>query len=97
MCCSSCFHVGFIVAIVFLKIPRENVYFGTSVSYVLMFFSYCYHDFEFEWFVDVFSCVWEGFSLPGDAWVVVFPQEYECFGENPAEWHVMSERHVISG
>ena len=81
----SCwFHVGFIVAIVFLKNPRGNVYFWTSVSYVLMFFHIVIMIFEFEWFVDVFFMCLGRFFAAGRCPGSGFPQEYECFGQNPA-------------
>ena len=77
----------------FLEKSPGNVYFLTSVSYALLFFQVCLHEFghsfsSFFWIFHVFSCFWEGFSLPGDARVVVFPQEYECFGQNPAHWKI---------
>ena len=71
------------------------------LCFIVFFQFFCLHEFVhlfsslFEWCFDVVSCFWEGFSLPGDARVVVFPQEYECFGQNPAPLKTALFFHVV--
>ena len=58
---------------------------------MLLFFQVCLHEFGHS-FSSLFECVFHVcFMFLGSGFharVVVFPQEYECFGQNPAPWKI---------